>query len=108
MTFTNPVITESLSVFTSRCVKGVCVVLDAQTYRCECEKGYRGVLCNLREEPAGSCQGLQCLHGHCQKTEDGERCVCEQGYTGESCDIGDMRGQRKDLLLNGAQKFRVY
>ncbi|XP_072239710.1 slit homolog 1b [Leuresthes tenuis] len=71
----------------SKCVKGVCVVLDAQTYRCDCEKGYRGVLCNLREEPAGSCQGLQCLHGHCQKTEDGESCVCDQGYTGESCDI---------------------
>ncbi|XP_023255154.1 slit homolog 1 protein-like [Seriola lalandi dorsalis] len=71
----------------SKCVNGVCVVLDAQTYRCDCEAGYRGALCNLQGEPAGSCQGLQCLHGQCQETEEGERCVCEQGYTGESCDI---------------------
>uniref|UniRef100_A0A3Q2ZWD6 Slit homolog 1 protein n=1 Tax=Kryptolebias marmoratus TaxID=37003 RepID=A0A3Q2ZWD6_KRYMA len=66
---------------------GVCVVLDAQTYRCDCEEGYGGALCNLQEEPAGSCLGLPCLHGQCQKTEDGENCICEQGYTGESCDI---------------------
>uniref|UniRef100_A0A669D712 Slit homolog 1b (Drosophila) n=1 Tax=Oreochromis niloticus TaxID=8128 RepID=A0A669D712_ORENI len=70
-----------------QCVKGVCVVLDAETYRCDCEEGYYGALCNLQKEPAGSCWGLKCLHGQCQKTEDGERCICEQGYTGESCDI---------------------
>uniref|UniRef100_A0AAQ5Y7C2 Slit homolog 1b (Drosophila) n=1 Tax=Amphiprion ocellaris TaxID=80972 RepID=A0AAQ5Y7C2_AMPOC len=66
---------------------GVCVALDAQTYRCDCEAGYRGSLCNLQEVPTGSCQGLQCLHGQCQETEDGQSCVCEQGYTGKSCDI---------------------
>ncbi|XP_035516328.1 slit homolog 1 protein-like [Morone saxatilis] len=71
----------------SKCVKGVCMALDAQTYRCDCEEGYRGALCNLQGEPAGLCQGLQCLHGQCEETEDGEHCVCEQGYTGESCDI---------------------
>ncbi|XP_071360831.1 slit homolog 1b [Trachinotus anak] len=71
----------------SKCVNGVCMVLDAQTYRCDCEAGYRGALCNLQGEPAGSCQGLQCLHGQCQETEEGEHCICEQGYTGESCDI---------------------
>uniref|UniRef100_A0AAQ5XFC5 Slit homolog 1 protein n=1 Tax=Amphiprion ocellaris TaxID=80972 RepID=A0AAQ5XFC5_AMPOC len=71
----------------SKCVKGVCVALDAQTYRCDCEAGYRGSLCNLQEVPTGSCQGLQCLHGQCQETEDGQSCVCEQGYTGKSCDI---------------------
>uniref|UniRef100_A0A3B4ZYF0 Slit homolog 1 protein n=1 Tax=Stegastes partitus TaxID=144197 RepID=A0A3B4ZYF0_9TELE len=68
-------------------VDGACVALDAQTYRCDCEAGYRGSLCNLQVVPAASCRGLQCLHGQCQETEDGESCVCEQGYTGESCDI---------------------
>lgn len=64
--------------------------LDAQTYRCECEKGYRGALCNLKAEPSSdSCQGLRCVHGQCQVTEEGERCVCEQGFTGESCDTGE-------------------
>ncbi|KAM6942391.1 LOW QUALITY PROTEIN: slit homolog 1b [Lycodopsis pacificus] len=71
----------------SKCAKGACVALDAQTYRCDCEEGYRGALCNLQGEPAGSCRGVRCLHGQCQQTEDGERCVCEQGFTGESCDI---------------------
>uniref|UniRef100_A0A3Q1FLI5 Slit guidance ligand 1 n=1 Tax=Acanthochromis polyacanthus TaxID=80966 RepID=A0A3Q1FLI5_9TELE len=66
---------------------GVCVALDAQSYRCNCEAGYRGSLCNLQEVPTASCQGLQCLHGQCQEMEDGQSCVCEQGYTGESCDI---------------------
>uniref|UniRef100_A0A3Q3KTB1 Slit homolog 1b (Drosophila) n=1 Tax=Mastacembelus armatus TaxID=205130 RepID=A0A3Q3KTB1_9TELE len=77
----------------SKCVKGVCVALDAQTYRCDCEKGYRGALCNLQGEP-GSCQGLLCLHGHCLETEEGEHCVCEPGYTGQSCDIESLcRGE---------------
>uniref|UniRef100_A0A665UJM7 Slit homolog 1 protein n=1 Tax=Echeneis naucrates TaxID=173247 RepID=A0A665UJM7_ECHNA len=70
----------------SKCMNGVCVVLDAQTYRCDCEVGYHGTLCNLQGEPAASCRGLKCLQGRCQETEDGERCVCQQGYTGESCD----------------------
>ncbi|XP_031732952.1 slit homolog 1 protein-like [Anarrhichthys ocellatus] len=71
----------------SKCAKGACVALDAQTYRCDCEEGYRGALCNLQGEPAGSCRGVRCLHGQCQETDGGERCVCEQGFTGESCDI---------------------
>uniref|UniRef100_A0A3Q2NS31 Slit homolog 1b (Drosophila) n=1 Tax=Fundulus heteroclitus TaxID=8078 RepID=A0A3Q2NS31_FUNHE len=70
---------------------GECMVLDTQTYRCECEKGYRGALCNLQEEPVGLCQRLQCQHGQCKKTEDGESCVCEQGYTGDSCNIGETK-----------------
>ncbi|KAF3688050.1 Slit -like protein 1 protein [Channa argus] len=78
----------------SKCVKGVCVALDAQTYRCECDKGFRGALCNLKGEAAGPCQGLQCVHGHCEETEEGVRCVCEQGYTGESCDVeSQCRGE---------------
>lgn len=75
--------------FRPRCVKGVCAALDAQTYRCDCEEGYGGALCHLRVEPAGWCQGLRCVHGQCEQTEDGGRCVCQQGYTGERCDTGE-------------------
>nr|XP_054607861.1 slit homolog 1b [Nothobranchius furzeri] len=78
----------------NKCVRGVCVMVDAQTYRCNCERGYQGTLCNLQEDPGVSCQGLTCLHGRCEKTEDGDRCVCEQGYTGDSCDIASpCRGE---------------
>ncbi|XP_047189662.1 slit homolog 1 protein-like isoform X2 [Scophthalmus maximus] len=79
----------------SKCVNGACVALDAQTYRCECAEGYRGALCNLQGEPAAACQGLQCLHGQCEQTEEGESCVCERGYTGAGCDIeSPCRGEQ--------------
>lgn len=65
------------------------MVLDPQTYRCDCEEGFHGALCNLQKQPAGSCRGLRCLHGRCQKTKDGEGCVCDPGYSGESCDTGE-------------------
>uniref|UniRef100_A0A672FWY5 Slit homolog 1b (Drosophila) n=1 Tax=Salarias fasciatus TaxID=181472 RepID=A0A672FWY5_SALFA len=73
-------------------ITGVCVPLDAQTYRCDCDRGYHGALCHLKEEAAAaaaSCRSLQCVHGRCQRSEDGESCVCEPGYSGESCDIGE-------------------
>ncbi|XP_056264639.1 slit homolog 1b [Pseudoliparis swirei] len=73
----------------SKCASGVCVALDARTYRCDCAEGYRGALCDQQGAPEGSCQrGAPCLRGRCQQAEDGEeRCVCEPGFTGESCDI---------------------
>ncbi|KAM4611248.1 slit homolog 1b [Polymixia lowei] len=74
----------------NKCVKGVCVALDVQTYRCECEQGFRGALCSQQGEPAvaaGTCQGLQCQHGQCQETEEGAHCVCDPGFTGKNCDI---------------------
>ncbi|XP_060923455.1 slit homolog 1 protein-like [Limanda limanda] len=71
----------------NKCVSGVCVQLDAQTYRCDCQEGHHGALCSLQGAPAAaaSCQGLTCLHGQCQETEGGARCVCQEGFTGESC-----------------------
>ena len=73
------------------------MALDAQTYRCDCDQGYRGALCHLQGEPAEGaavadgtwCQGLRCQHGRCQETEDGPRCVCDQGFNGENCDTGE-------------------
>lgn len=75
------------------------MTLDAQTYRCDCEEGFRGALCNLQGEPAGLCQSLQCLHGQCEEADDGEHCICEQGYTGESCDIGEEDTRDKGVFV---------
>uniref|UniRef100_A0A3P8WYX9 Slit homolog 1b (Drosophila) n=1 Tax=Cynoglossus semilaevis TaxID=244447 RepID=A0A3P8WYX9_CYNSE len=78
----------------SKCINGICVTLDAQSYRCNCKEGYYGTLCNLQGEPAGSCQGLPCTNGQCQQTQDGLRCLCEPGYTGESCEVASpCRGE---------------
>ncbi|XP_029988318.1 slit homolog 1b isoform X2 [Sphaeramia orbicularis] len=79
--------TEANPCENSKCVKGACVMLDSQMYRCDCEDGYHGVLCNLKGEPASLCQGLPCVHGQCEETVDGESCTCQQGFTGQSCDI---------------------
>lgn len=97
-----------VSPFESRCVKGVCVALDAQTYRCDCEEGYHGSLCNLQGEPEASCQSPQCLHGRCEVTDDGERCVCEQGYTGEGCDIGEDTGEEKVHTLFSPGEVQIH
>lgn len=96
---------ECFAVFTYRCQKGACIALDGGTYRCDCQDGYSGALCNLQVAPTavvgGSvCGGggsgggtLQCLHGRCEQTKDGgERCVCKLGFSGESCSIGEEGG----------------
>lgn len=68
------------------------MVLDSQMYRCECEPGFHGVLCNLKGEAARLCQGLPCVHGQCEETGNGESCTCKPGFTGQSCDIGETCG----------------
>lgn len=81
------------------------MALDAGTYRCDCQDGYGGALCNLRVAPTtavggsvcgggGSGSGaFQCLHGRCEQMEDGGgHCICEPGFSGESCSIGEEGG----------------
>uniref|UniRef100_A0A674AE78 Slit homolog 1b (Drosophila) n=1 Tax=Salmo trutta TaxID=8032 RepID=A0A674AE78_SALTR len=72
------------------------VAPDVQSYRCECEEGWRATLCNQQGEltapavpegPAKPCSVLLCQHGHCQLTEGGATyCLCDTGYTGDTCD----------------------
>uniref|UniRef100_A0A8B9I0W2 Slit homolog 1a (Drosophila) n=1 Tax=Astyanax mexicanus TaxID=7994 RepID=A0A8B9I0W2_ASTMX len=81
--------TISLDCFSvsCRCVHGKCVPLDTQTYRCECQEGYRGALCNQQGELFNPCRRLQCKHGRCQVSDTGDAyCHCESGYTGDLCD----------------------
>ncbi|XP_070965621.1 slit homolog 1 protein-like [Oncorhynchus clarkii lewisi] len=83
----------------NKCVRGVCVVQDVQSYRCECEEGWHATLCNQQGEltalvvpavpegPTKPCSVLLCQHGHCQLTEGGATyCLCNTGYTGDTCD----------------------
>lgn len=73
----------------TRCVHGQCIPLDTQSYRCECEDGYRGALCNQQGELFNPCRRLSCKHGRCQISDTGDAyCHCESGYTGELCDAG--------------------
>uniref|UniRef100_A0A4W5PLK4 Slit guidance ligand 1 n=1 Tax=Hucho hucho TaxID=62062 RepID=A0A4W5PLK4_9TELE len=75
-----------LSDLKNWCVRGVCVVQDVQSYRCECEEGWRATLCNQQGELT-PCSVLLCQHGHCQLTEGGATyCLCDTGYTGDTCE----------------------
>lgn len=76
-------------LFLIRCVHGRCIPLDSQSYRCECDEGYRGALCNQEGELFNPCRRLSCKHGRCQISDTGDAfCHCESGYTGELCDAG--------------------
>lgn len=76
-------------LFLIRCVHGRCIALDSQSYRCECEEGYRGALCNQEGELFNPCRRLACKHGRCQISDTGDAfCHCESGYTGQLCDAG--------------------
>uniref|UniRef100_A0A8B9I228 Slit homolog 1a (Drosophila) n=1 Tax=Astyanax mexicanus TaxID=7994 RepID=A0A8B9I228_ASTMX len=79
----------------AKCVHGKCVPLDTQTYRCECQEGYRGALCNQQGELFNPCRRLQCKHGRCQVSDTGDAyCHCESGYTGDLCDAeSECRGE---------------
>uniref|UniRef100_A0A8B9JDG9 Slit homolog 1a (Drosophila) n=1 Tax=Astyanax mexicanus TaxID=7994 RepID=A0A8B9JDG9_ASTMX len=81
--------------FPRLCVHGKCVPLDTQTYRCECQEGYRGALCNQQGELFNPCRRLQCKHGRCQVSDTGDAyCHCESGYTGDLCDAeSECRGE---------------
>lgn len=73
----------------TRCVHGKCIPLDHQSYRCECDEGYRGALCNQQGELFNPCRRLSCKHGRCQISDTGDAyCHCESGYTGDLCDAG--------------------
>lgn len=74
-----------------RCVKGVCVAVDARQYRCDCEEGYEGTMCHLQGRSSSWCGGLQCVRGQCEQVASVERCICEDGYSGQNCDIGEDR-----------------
>ncbi|TNN34784.1 Slit 1 protein [Liparis tanakae] len=81
----------------SKCASGVCVALDARTYRCDCAEGYGGALCDLQGAPGGACQqGAPCLHGRCQRAEDGE----------ERCPVRDVhRVQHGAVLCQTSKPF---
>lgn len=70
--------------------------MDMQSYRCECQEGFHGALCNQQEELFNPCRRLQCKHGHCQISDTGDAyCHCEVGYSGELCDKGKKTNTKR-------------
>ena len=64
--------------------------VDNIVYKCVCESGWMGALCNLAEPQCPSAQvGTECSgHGSCNKKTNPAQpfCVCELGWAGSACE----------------------
>ena len=68
----------------------------ADSYKCSCESGWRGLSC---ENPTG-CSGSPCGdHGTCTTNGGNHTCHCESGWAGDACDHGT--GCDGNPCLNG-------
>ncbi|CAG9106517.1 unnamed protein product [Plutella xylostella] len=69
---------------TSPCQHGGTCRAHAETFTCECERGYHGNVC---QHQIDACYGSPCEHGTCMLLEEGRfNCTCQPGYTGLRCE----------------------
>lgn len=64
------------------CNHGTCIN-EGTSYRCECQRGYEGAVCDRQIDP---CSSFVCYHGgvcHVQETQPA--CQCAPGYRGANC-----------------------
>lgn len=56
---------------------------------CKCAEGYRGALCDHKNDSANACSAFKCHHGQCHVSDQGEPyCLCQPGFSGEHCEQG--------------------
>ncbi|XP_047735915.1 agrin [Hyalella azteca] len=68
--------------------RGSCRPTDTTSFKCHCREGYRGDVCEEREDPCAS----QPCHGEatCVPLPDsGFRCLCPPSRSGEFCEVVD-------------------
>ncbi|XP_046466404.1 cubilin [Neodiprion pinetum] len=67
------------------CSHGSCVPVGTNDYRCNCQVGYKGINCNIRNNP---CDPNPCRNeGTCRVSADGSRaiCRCTSQFSGPRC-----------------------
>lgn len=66
---------------------GTCSVTSETTYKCTCNAGFTGRLCEVVDEcVAGAPQGGRCSgHGTCVDGDDTFSCTCNTGWLGTTC-----------------------
>lgn len=66
------------------CVRGTCVALGFNSFRCNCPLGYTGVRCEIA---ANECLSQPCQNGGtCTDQINGYSCICTEHYTGTNCE----------------------
>ncbi|XP_046744297.1 cubilin [Diprion similis] len=67
------------------CSHGSCLPIGTNDYRCNCQAGYTGINCNIRNNP---CDPNPCRNqGTCRPSADGSRatCRCTSQFSGPRC-----------------------
>ena len=67
---------------------GTCTVLSGATFRCTCQHGYTGTVCQIPPEP---CRNFPCLNdGICKPVgfTGSYQCDCIRGFFGNRCQFG--------------------
>lgn len=77
---------------------GTCQDLDGLGFRCMCQRGFEGSVCQLRSP----CSQSQCVHARkCTQlatptNEIKHDCACQPGWTGDLCDLSQSKFTRFD------------
>ncbi|XP_053602020.1 protein crumbs [Plodia interpunctella] len=69
----------------SPCRSGGCLALDAGLFRCQCDPGYSGRLCDMDVDECTRTPKI-CNNGVCVNSPGSYQCYCRPGYTGDSCE----------------------
>uniref|UniRef100_A0A1W7RAV2 Cadherin EGF LAG seven-pass G-type receptor 2 n=1 Tax=Hadrurus spadix TaxID=141984 RepID=A0A1W7RAV2_9SCOR len=71
--------------FSSPCLNGVCHNISEVIFKCRCNPGYSGDLC---ETDVDECSAYPCQNGGtCKDGINSFRCFCKPGYRGKKCQI---------------------
>ena len=69
----------------TRCMHGTCHDEGLNAFRCACDAGWTGRLCD--QQMTDDCDATTCSFGDCRDVGDDYVCECQAGYSGRDCDV---------------------
>jgi hypothetical protein len=70
----------------TRCMHGTCHDEGLNAFRCACDAGWTGRLCD-QQMTDDDCDATTCSFGDCRDVGDDYVCECQAGYSGRDCDV---------------------